>query len=604
PLARPGANPRVRARGILIGLLVVLSLFAAQLVRVQGLDAGAAAALAMQTRVYTETTPALRGTIYDATGTILASSIEKRIVIADPKAVVEYKKKVDGKTTKVGAAGAAADLAPLLKMSEADVLTEITRPKTRYVEVNKNVSPLTWHTIAELGIPGIYSKRTSVRTYPQGSTAASLVGFTGENQEGAGGIETYLNSSLRGVPGELKYEVGQDGIRLPMGASTESPAKTGRSVQLTIRNDLQWYAQNVLAQKMIDVRASSGTVVVTNAKTGDLLAIASYPTFDPNTKIADNAQLTNLAFTEVFEPGSTAKVITAAAALEEGKVTPSTPMIVPYSLRRSDGQISDSHSHPTEYLTFAGALAQSSNTGIVLAGEQIPPATMESYFRKFGFGSKSAVNFPGESAGLLAPAGQWSGTQRYTVMYGQGLSVTALQAAGVYQTIANGGVHIAPKLVTAMADANGKLQPTPESAKTRVISQDSARQLSQMLEGVVGADGTAPAAQIPGYRVAGKTGTALRYDSRVKGYAGYTASFIGYAPAGDPELVVSVIVQNPKKEYYGGSVAAPVFHDVMLYALTSLDIPPTPGDTEPPKLTLKLDETPDPDDPAVLRDRR
>lgn len=599
---RPGANPRGRARGLFVGLLLVFSLFGAQLVRIQGMDADASAALGQQIRVVTESIPAMRGSITDATGTILASSIEKRVVIADPMAIPAYKKKIDGKLTQVGVAGAAADLAPLLGKDQESVAKLLATPKTRYVELHKSTSPLTWHTINQLGIPGIYSKRTSVRSYPQSTTAASLVGFTTANQEGAGGVELYLNSALRGEPGQSQYEIGQDGVRLPMGFTQDTAAQPGRDVSLTIRNDLQWYAQNVLAQKIKEVAATSGTVVVSKAKTGELLALASYPTFDPN-KITDDSSLTNLAFTEVFEPGSTAKVITAAAALQEGKVTPQTEMIVPYSLRRSDREFSDSHTHPTEYLTFAGALAQSSNTGTILAGEQVPAATMESYFRKFGLGSKSAVNFPGESAGLLAPAKDWSGSQRYTVLFGQGLSITALQAAGVYQTIANGGVHIAPKLVAAVADGTGALQPTPESVKTRVVSESVARELSEMLEGVVGPEGTAPAAQIKGYRVAGKTGTAERYDSRVGGYSGYTASFIGYAPAGDPELVVSVIIQKPIKGHYGGVVAAPVFHDVMTYALQSLDIPPTPEDTTPPTLQLKLEETPDPDDPAVLRDR-
>lgn len=586
-----------------VGLLIVFSLFAAQLVRIQGLDAAQSADIGQAIRIQTEITPAMRGTITDATGTVLASSIERREVIADPKAIPTYKKRVEGKVVTVGVAGAVADLAPLLNM-DADVLQKrLTTPNTRYVVLHKSVSPLTWHAIAELGISGIYSNRTSVRTYPQSTTSASLVGFvSGENQDGGGGLETYLNSQLKGSPGQLRYEVGQDGVRLPMGYSAEQPAVAGRNVQLTIRNDLQWYAQNALAQKIKEVKAASGTVVVQSVKTGELLAIASYPTFDPN-RITDTSSLTNLAFTEVFEPGSTAKVITAAAAMEEGKVTPSTPMVVPYSLRRSDAEFSDSHEHPTEYLTFAGALAQSSNTGTILAGEQIAPEVMDGYFRKFGFGSTSGIDFPGESAGLLAPAKDWSGSQRYTVLFGQGVSITAIQAAGVYQTIANGGVHIAPKLIKAMADSGGTLRATADTARTRVVSGEVASELNQMLEGVVGPDGTAPAAQIEGYRVAGKTGTAERYDSKVGGYSGYTASFIGFAPAGDPELVVSVIVQKPVNGHYGGSVAAPVFHDVMTYALQSLDIPPTPGDTTPPKLTLKLDEAPDPNDPTVLRDR-
>lgn len=551
----------------------------------------------------TETVPALRGTIYDSTGTILASSIEKRTIIADQTAVPAYKKEIDKKLVTVGVAGAVDDLAPLLGMDTAK-LSDLLTGARRYVVVAKNVSPLTWHTIRKLGIPGVYSARTSQRTYPQSTTSASLVGFTyadADQDKGGGGVEVDLDDILRGTPGALSYEVGQDMVRLPQGRTKEEPAKAGRDVALTIRNDLQWYAQNVLAQKVREVKAESGTVVVQNVKSGELLAVASYPTFNPN-KITDTSSLNNYAFVDVFEPGSTAKVVTAAAALQEGKATPTTPMIVPYSLKRVDRTFSDSHSHDTEYLTLAGALAQSSNTGAIMLGETMPAATMEGYFRKFGFGSKTAIDFPGESPGLLKPAAQWDGAQRYTVLFGQGLSITAIQAAGVFQAIANGGVRVAPKLIKAVADEDGTMVPTAPSEQVQVVSEQTARQVSEMLEGVVGPDGTAPAAQIEGYRVAGKTGTANRYDAKVGGYSGYTASFIGYAPAADPQLVVSVVVQKPRTTYYGGTVAAPVFHDVMTYALQSLDIPPTPGDTATPGLKLEVDPKTAEADPTLLRD--
>lgn len=599
----PGANPRGRARALLLGSFVVLSLFGAQLVRIQGLDADATALTAQKLRTMTETLPALRGTIYDATGTILASSIERRTITVNQRAVVEYKKRDShGTVIATGVAAAAADLAPLLKTTTGK-LTPLLTGRSQYNIIAKEVSPVTWHSISELGIPGVSSERSSMRTYPQSTTAASLVGFVDGAQVGAGGVEMVLDRELRGRAGMLDYEVGQDGARLPNGLTTEEPAQPGRDVRLTIRNDLQWYAQNALAQKVTEVGATSGTVVVQSTKTGELLALASYPTFDPSHVDPKKGSLANLAFTEVFEPGSTAKVLTAAAALEEGTVTASTPMIVPYSLHRADRVFSDSHVHSTEYLTFAGALAQSSNTGIILTGETMPPATLDSYFRKFGFGKTSEVGFPAESPGILAPYKQWDGSQRYTVMFGQGVSITAIQAASVYQTIANKGVRMPPVLIDAIADGSGSLVRTPRTAGTRVVSERTATELNKMLEGVVSKDGTAPQAKVDGYRVAGKTGTAMRIKEGV-GYSGYTASFIGFAPAEDPQIVVSVIVQNPVNTHYGGTVAAPVFHDVMTYALQSLKIPPTPQDLTPPQLTLKLDHAPDPADPGVLSDRR
>ncbi len=602
-IAIPGANPRSRSRALFVGSLVVFSIFGAQLVRLQAVDASSPANLALSTRTVMEKEPAMRGTIFDSGGGILATSIERRIVGIDQQSVAKYRKKVNGKLTTVGVAGAAADLAPLLGMDVATLQREMTG-KLRYYQVADDVLPMTWQNIAKLGIPGVSSERTSIRRYPQSTSAASLVGFVDAPMQGQGGIEMLLNKSLLGTPGKIWYEVGQDGVRLPNGKTTEDAAQRGRDVRLTINGDLQWVAQNRLAEAVQYYGARSGTVIVQSVKTGKLLALASYPTFDPN-HITSTANLTNTAFTEIFEPGSTAKVMTAAAALQEGKVTPQTPMIVPYSMKRSDLTVHDSHLHDTEYLTFAGALAQSSNTGIVLAGEQVSAAILYRYFRLFGLGSPSGVDFPYESAGLLVPPQEQNGSQRYTMMYGQGVSVTAIQAASVYQTIANKGVRLTPSLIEAVGDSKGNLIPTPAPAQTRVVSAQTATELSEMLEGVVSKDGTAPEAQIDGYRVAGKTGTADRYNDKTKSYSGHTASFIGYAPAEDPQIVVSVIIQDPSRNgYYGGAVAAPVFHDVMRYALLQQKVPPSPLGSTPPSLALKLDSPPNINDPAVLADRR
>ncbi|HPB72909.1 MAG TPA: penicillin-binding transpeptidase domain-containing protein, partial [Phycicoccus sp.] len=312
--------------------------------------------------------------------------------------------------------------------------------------------------------------------------------------------------------------------------------------------------------------------------------------------------LTNKAFGEVFEPGSTAKLMSIAAALQEKKVTPTTPVIVPPTLPRSGQVFNDAEGHGTEYRTVTGVLAQSSNIGTVLVSETLTSAQLEGYFRKFGLGAPSGVNFPGESAGLLTPSGQWSGTQRTTVAFGQGLSLTAIQAAEVFQTIANGGVRIPPTLVASVTNPDGSQTQAKTPQGVRVVDQAVATQLSAMLEGVVSEQGTAPQAQIAGYRVAGKTGTADRFDPAVGGYSGKTASFIGFAPADDPQVVVAVILQRPIKGYFGGLVAAPVFHDVMTYALQDLAIPPT--GTPAPQLTLEVDPSTAAADPTTLRNTR
>ncbi|HET7278792.1 MAG TPA: penicillin-binding protein 2 [Dermatophilaceae bacterium] len=588
-------------RVMIVAVLFVFSIFGAQLLRVQGFDAASTAASALSERTQTEEIPALRGRILDVNGKVLAASLERRQVVADQTAVPEYQKTVGGVRTKVGVPGAVADLAPLLDLSP-DTLAPMLTGKARYRILAKNVTPLTWRKISELGIPGIYSERTtSTRSYPQPMDAASLVGFMQASGAPGGGLEVMLDTTLKGKAGHEAVETAPNGRVIPSGRQEVTPAIPGHDVKLSINSDLQWYAQNALAQKVIETQALSGSVVVQSVKTGKLLAVASYPTFDSNNAARAAGRLTNLAFNDVYEPGSTAKVMTAAAALQEGVVTPATPVVVPNTIHRSDRTFHDSHDHPTEYLTFSGVLAQSSNIGTMLAGERVRPQRLESYFRKFGVGSASGMGFPGESAGLFAPYAKWSGSQRYTVMFGQGLSVTAIQAAGVYQTIANNGVRIPPRIVDSVADDQGIFQPAQQAAGVRVVSPAVAQELRRMLEGVVSSEGTAPQAKVAGYRIAGKTGTADRYDARVGGYSGKTASFIGFAPADDPEIVVAVTLQRPVKGYYGGIVAAPVFRDVMTYALQALQIPPTSG--KPTKVTLKLDSAPAASDPKVIRDR-
>lgn len=595
-------------RGLTLGMIFVLTVFAAQLVRIQGIDSSQVAQQALAQRTATVALPAMRGKVLSSDGVVLAASRERVAVIADPQAVCTYG---DGgaSTCREGTRAAAYDkaastLAPVIGMERAALVRLFERPG-RYVVLDKKVTPLTWRKIAALKIPGIYrDTRADVavpeRIYPQGPTAASLVGYLTNAGEPGGGVEYMLDQTLKGKVGTAVYEQDPSGAIIPGGRQRIEPAVDGRDVTLTVNSNLQWYAQNALAQKITETKALSGTVVVMNARTGELLTVASYPTFDPNDVGNARGSLSNLAFTDVFEPGSTAKIMTVAAALSEKKVTPSTPVVIPNRLHRFDTWFKDSHDHPTEYRTVAGTLAESSNLGTVLIGETMEPKTLERYYRSFGVGSTSGMGFPGESAGLFAPSEKWSGTQRATVMYGQGVSTTAIQAASVFQAIANDGVRMPPRLVKSTVGADGEQVPAQPAKGVRVVSPQVASEVSRMLEGVVSKEGTAPQAQIPGYRVAGKTGTADRYDARVGTYSGKTASFIGYAPADDPQVVVAVILQRPVKGYYGGAVAGPVFHDVMTYALQELKVPPT--GTRPTPVTLKLDAKEALDDPTVLHD--
>jgi cell division protein FtsI (penicillin-binding protein 3) len=589
-------------RTMTVLVLFVFSVFAAQLLRLQGFDASAVSKDAQSQRTATVALPALRGSIVDRNGVVLASSIERRTVTVDQTAVPEYVKTVDGVRTKVGVAGAAADLSPLLGIPVPELTKELSG-SARYRVLQKNVTPLTWRKISELGVNGIYSEITADRMYPTSTAAASLVGFLQADGTAGAGLEVLMDSTLRGKAGKTIYEQSQDGRPIPNARQETIPPVPGKNVRLTIDSDLQWFAQNALAQKVIQTQALSGTVVVQSVRTGELLAVASYPTFDPNQPGQSKGNWTNSAFNEVYEPGSTGKVMTAAAAIEEGAVTPSTVVEVPNQIYRADNkQFHDSHSHPTEYLTFAGVLAQSSNIGTILAGEKVPAKSMYDYFRKFGLGQTSGMDFPGEGPGLLTNFKDWNGSQRYTVLFGQGLSLNSLQATGVFQTIANGGVRVPPRIVGATEDSHGDWVDAPRPDGVKVVSPKTAQEVRDMLEGVVGKEGTAPEAKIKGYRVAGKTGTADRYDARVGGYSGKTASFIGFAPADDPQVVVSVTLQRPIKGYFGGAVAGPVFHDVMTYALQELQIPPT--GTKSPVAQIHPATTPAKNDPAVIRDTK
>ncbi|HET7476384.1 MAG TPA: penicillin-binding protein 2 [Dermatophilaceae bacterium] len=569
-------------------MLVTFTLFGGQLVRLQAFDASTLATAGLKSRLDTVIVPALRGSIVASDGVELAKSIDRVNVTADQQAVREYTKR----GVKVGVAGAAADLSPLLGIPVDKLATMLTGDR-RFVYLAKDVSPLIWRTINKLGVNGILSEHAPERVYPTGAAASALVGWVAADgravRGNGGGLELLYNSRLEGTPGTERYEISRDGRVIPTGEQQVTPAVPGRTVRLTVDSDLQWYAQNAVARKVLDTKAQSGAIVVMEVKTGRLKAVATYPTFDPTDIGRPTSYLQNRAFGEAFEPGSTAKVMTAAAALQEGVATPDTEVTVPNRLPRADKVFQDSHNHPTEHLTFAGVIAQSSNIGTMLVGEKVRRAVLERYFRAFGIGAPTGVGFPGETQGVFAPSADWNDSQRYTVMYGQGLSLNAVQAAGVFQAVANGGLRVPPTLVEGTTSGEGTFTPAPPTTPVRVVSEQTAKTLSQMLEFVVGDEGTAKQAEVAGYRVAGKTGTADRVGAGGR-YDGKTASFIGFAPADDPKYVVAVVLQDPVKGYFGGATAGPVFRDVMTYTLQRFGVPPT--GTPAPVMRLRVGEAP------------
>lgn len=579
---------------MLLSILFIFSVFAAQLVRLQAIDAETVAKQGRSMRTQGVALPAKRGSILDRGGLPLAESVERFDIVADQRYVGDYAPRVTdpetGRRVKGvgGVPGAAAALAPLLKKSEAD-LTRLLTGTEQWKPLVRQATPQTWYKVKELKIPGIYPEHVSVRTYPGGAPVAPLVGWQpadGQQQDRGGEfLERQYDDLLRGTSGKVRREVSGDGAAIPQTEVETEPAVPGRDIKLTIDNDLQWFAYNTIAQRVQDVEADAGFVIVMD-KQGKLLTVAQYPSFDPLNYGKKGSLLTNRAFRSVLEPGSTAKVMSIGASLAEHAVTPTDEFDVPYTIDRSDRTFKDSHKHDEQKLTVAGIVAQSSNTGTIQVAEKLSPEVLERYYRAFGVGQLSATQFLGESAGIFVPHQEWNGSQRYTVLFGQGLSMSPIQMAGVFQAVANGGVRVPPTLVEAVADDQGQLQPVPAPQSQQAIPPETARDLTTMMESVVGERGTAQSAVIPGYRIAGKTGTAQDYKD------GYTASFIGFAPAENPQFIVAAIVEKPRKGYYGGTISGPVFQKVMSYALKRYGVPPSTAAATPfPLGEVDQDET-------------
>ena len=597
--ARPAApkplrlgSPRPRLRMVALALTLVLIAFVVRLLQVQAVDASTYTARADQNRYVGQILPAERGGITDRDGVALATSVDAYDLTADPTMFTRKQLKIDD-----GPEQAAALLAPILGVDQ-DSLVRKLRPGNkalRYVLLANRQTPQVWSQIKDLKaalakksdtanvLAGVFSTPSSKRVYPNGDLAAGILGWVNADGRGGGGLEQELNKELSGRDGKIRY--AQSGGRLvPTAGSTETPAVPGSDVELTIDRDIQWAAQSAITDQVRKSGADRGYVIVQDTRTGQILAMANSPGFDPNdlSKANGNA-LHNWAVEDAYEPGSTAKIMSMAAVLQENVATPLTHVVVPNRLHRGDRLFKDDIDHATWNLTLNGVLAKSSNIGTIEAAGQLGRTQAQanrvlySYLRKFGLGSYSGLDFPGETKGILAPPDQWSTSQQYTIPFGQGVSLNAMQAASVYSTIANGGVRIEPTLVRGTKGPDGRFTPAPQPRKTRVVSARTARTLAQMLESVVDdQEGTGTKARIPGYRVAGKTGTANRVDPATGKYRGYTSSFAGFAPADNPRVTVYCAIQNATKgSYFGGQICGPIFKEVMEFALKTLQVPPT-----------------------------
>ncbi|QTE30654.1 peptidoglycan D,D-transpeptidase FtsI family protein [Pengzhenrongella sicca] len=579
PAARPARQATSASRqgrrhtAMTVVVLVVLTIFAGRLVYVQGLRGEAVAAEALDERMSTAKLTADRGEITDANGEVLATSVERYTLWVNQVDIAAWKRTSGGKVVSAGAAGAAAELAPLLELDAAALGAQLVGEKS-YLVLKRDVLPEVWRAVRELGIAGVNADRVPERVYPAGNVGGNIIGWVDNDGIGQEGLERALNDSLTGTDGSSRWERGLGGQQIPGGKQETTPAVAGEDVQLTILRDLQWKAQDALDKAVADTGADSASLIVTHIPTGEILALADSGAVDPNDPGATEADSRiSRALSNVFEPGSTAKVITMAAAIETGVAAPLDQWQVPYQYTTENNQtFKDSHEHDLLNLTTAGVLAESSNTGTVMIGQNIPQQVRYDYLAKFGFGKRTGIELPGESAGILHPADEWDGRTKYAVLFGQGLSVTALQATQAFAIIGGGGVAMTPHIIKGRTGADGVYTPTPIAAGTQVISAETAATVLKMMESAVD-EGTGSAAAIPGYRVAGKTGTAQAWAT--DGSVGITASFIGVAPVDDPQIAVSVIMNNPRSSEWGGTVAAPVFGDVAGYALQMLKVAPS-----------------------------
>jgi cell division protein FtsI (penicillin-binding protein 3) len=536
---------------------------AARLVQLQTLEAPAYVRLAAAQRQRTVHFPARRGSIFDRAGRPLAISVEVQTIYADPALV----------TQPVRTARA---LAPILDQRVAVLEMKLrgTRMGSRFEYLVRQADPEVWQAVEALELPGIFARDEPKRLYPNGSLGSHLLGFTNLDGEGAAGLELYYDDMLRGSPGRMALEQDPSGRPLPQAGFLYDQAESGRALYLTIDKELQYFTELTLARAARAYRAHAATAVVMQPATGEVLAIANVPGFDPNAySEAPPNHVRNRAVTDVYEPGSAYKIVTAAAALEERTVTPRTKFYVPDAIPYADRVFQDSHYHDPETMTVAQIIEQSSNVGTIKMGLELGGRKLIDYVRRFGFGARTGLDFPGEARGIVVPRRKWSGSTIATIPLGQGIAVTPLQMAAAYSALANRGVWVEPKLLYGTAKEAGKVIAPPLPAEHRVVSRRTARRVTKMLVRVV-EQGTGLRARVPGYHVAGKTGTAQKPLPR-GGYGNsYVSSFGGFAPAEDPEIVVMVTFDDPDP-IWGGETAAPTFKSIAEFALRELGVSPS-----------------------------
>lgn len=572
--AGPVSARRIR---LLITISVILvAVFAIRLVDFQIVRAASINEISLEKREVTRVIPAVRGDIVDANGKILATTVYRYDINAAPAIVRPVERIIDGVSQVESVESVALELARILEVDVSELLPKLIGT-SHYVNLKKRVDAETHRQIVELGIPWIFSDAHQNRLYPNGAVAGNLTGFVGTDGDALAGIERQFNACLAGVDGKESFEKGVDGIKIPASTRVIQEAKAGQNVVLTIDADLQYQAQQVLASEVKRLNADWATAVVIEVKTGRIVLAAEAPSVDPNDPGKSSPEERGArVFQFAFEPGSTMKAITAATAIETGFANVGTQVRAPYALKVFDHTITDSFGHPTEKWTLTGVLRFSSNTGTIKIAENIPAKTRHEYMQRFGFGQPTEVGFEGETRGVLNDYRDWDGVTNFTTMFGQALSVSPVQMASAYQTLANEGVRLNPVLVAGCEDSEGNLTAVPKQNATQVVSASTANDVMHMLEKVVEQGGIGRSTAVAGYRSAGKTGTAeIKEGSGYGSY--YAASFYGMAPVDNPQYAMGVMIYKPKKVWTNSMAAAAGYQKILSQVLLANRVPPSTG---------------------------
>jgi cell division protein FtsI (penicillin-binding protein 3) len=567
-------------------LFAVIAVFLVRLVDIQVVQADSLTADSVGNRSVGQVVYGSRGEIVDTNGVVLAGTVMRYNITMSPVNATPFKRTVDGKKINISVAEAAAEIGAATGQSGDAILLTISaaleaNAKANFAYIAQQVNVDVLRAVQDLHIPWTYSENSPSRVYPNGAVAGNVLGFLSGEGVPQAGLESGQDACLASTNGSETYEKGADGVRIPASSVTGSEAVDGGDVVTTIDSDLQWFVQQTLAGRAQETGAAWATAVVQDAKTGKLLAVADYPSVDPNNVGGtDPEDRGSRAFTQSFEPGSTLKALTAASVLDAGVATLDTGVVAPYRYLPSNGaNINDSHQHPDENMTLTGVLIDSSNTGMSKFGEMLTNQQRYDYLEAFGVGTATETGFPREDGGILHPVDEWDNQTSYATMFGQGLTTSALQVASIYQTIANDGVRMPMQLVEGCRQPDGTMTNVPTAAGTQVLSEKAANETSDILEMVYQKSWVSSVWNIPGYRVAAKTGTAQMPDGE-GGYSnGYLVSVSGFAPADDPQYVVSVSIADPVKLNTSGA-PAPVFQEIMSQVLKKYRTVPS-GATAP-----------------------